>query len=107
MIGATNFSANLDSAILRRLTFKLEFDYLDDAGKKMFFERMFRTTLSPEEERELAMIPMLAPGDFRTVRQSFFYLGSQTTNRDYIAALAHESEVKSSNKFAPKSRIGF
>ena len=50
---------------------------------------------------------MLAPGDFRTVRQSFFYLGSRATNRDYIAALAHESEVKSSNKFAPKSRIGF
>ena len=107
MIGATNFSANLDSAILRRFTFKLEFDYLDDAGKKLFFERMFHTTLTPEEERELATIPMLAPGDFRTVRQSFFYLGSQATNRDYIAALAHESEVKSSNKFAPKSRIGF
>lgn len=107
MIGATNFSANLDAAILRRFTFKLEFDYLDEVGKKLFFERMFRTTLTPEEYHELAQIPMLAPGDFRTVRQSFFYLGGQVSNRDYIDALAHESEVKNSNKFAPKSKIGF
>ena len=107
MVGATNFSANLDSAILRRFTFKLEFDYLDDAGKKLFFERMFRSALTPEEERELAAIPMLAPGDFRTVRQSFFYLGSQVGNRDYLDALARESEVKNSNRFAPKTPIGF
>ena len=107
MVGATNFSANLDSAILRRFTFKLEFDYLDDAGKKLFFERMFRSALTPEEERELAAIPQLAPGDFRTVRQSFFYLGSKAGNRDYIDALAHESEVKNANRFAPKTPIGF
>ena len=107
MIGATNFSANLDSAILRRFTFKLEFDYLDDVGKKLFFERMFHMKLTPEEYHDLTQIPMLAPGDFRTVRQSFFYLGGQASNRDYIDALAHESEVKNSNKFAPKSKIGF
>lgn len=107
MVGATNFSANLDSAILRRFTFKLEFDYLDDAGKRLFFERMFRSALTQEEERELAAIPMLAPGDFRTVRQSFFYLGSQVGNRDYLDALARESEVKNANRFAQKKPIGF
>ena len=107
MIGATNFTANLDSAIMRRFTFKLEFDYLDETGKKLFFERMFRTTLAPEEARELAEIPTLAPGDFRTVRQSFFYLGSEANNRAYLDALARESEVKSGNKFARKPRIGF
>ena len=107
MIGATNFSANLDSAIMRRFTFKLEFDYLDEAGKKLFFERMFRTSLAPEEARELAEIPMLAPGDFRTVRQSFFYLGGQVGNRDYIEALARESEIKNGNRFARKQKIGF
>ena len=107
MIGATNFSANLDSAFLRRFTFKLEFDYLDEAGKKLFFERMFRTTLTPAEAGELAEIPSLAPGDFRTVRQSFFYLGNQANNRDYIEALARESEIKNGNRFARKSKIGF
>ena len=107
MIGATNFSTNLDSAILRRFTFKLEFDYLDERGKKIFFERMFGTKLTPEEYHELTKIPMLAPGDFRTVRQSFFYLGGEVSNRDYIAALARESDAKSANSFAPKSKIGF
>ena len=107
MVGATNFAANLDSAIMRRFTFKLEFDYLDETGKKIFFERMFRTTLAPEEYHELAQIPMLTPGDFRTVRQSFFYLGDRACNRDYIAALAHESEIRNANKFTPKPRIGF
>ena len=107
MIGATNFTANLDSAIMRRFTFKLEFDYLDEAGKKIFFERMFRSTLTTEEARELAEIPMLAPGDFRTVRQSFFYLGSGVDNRAFLDALARESEIKSGNRFARKSKIGF
>ena len=107
MIGATNFPANLDAAILRRFTFKLEFDYLDETGKKLFFERMFHTTLTPEEARELADIPMLAPGDFRTARPSFFYLGAQANNRAYLDALARESEVKSGNRFARKPRIGF
>ncbi len=107
MIGATNFSSNLDSAIMRRFTFKLEFDYLDEEGKRIFFERMFRTTLDPEEYDELAKIPMLAPGDFRTVRQSFFYLGDQPDNYDYIAALARESEAKNLCKSASKAKIGF
>lgn len=107
MIGATNFVSGLDAAIMRRFTFKLEFDYLDDTGKKLFFERMFRSKLSAKECRALADIPMLAPGDFRTVRQSFFYLGDKVGNRDYIDALARESETKKTNSFAPKARIGF
>lgn len=107
MIGATNFSSSLDSAIMRRFTFKLEFDYLDDAGKKLFFERMFRSKLSGDECRALTEIPMLAPGDFRTVRQSFYYLGGKAGNRDYIDALARESEVRTANKFARKTPIGF
>ena len=28
MVGATNFMDNLDAAIMRRFTFKLQFDYL-------------------------------------------------------------------------------
>ena len=107
MIGATNFGVCLDDAFLRRFTYKLEFDYLDETGKKLFFERMFRTSLTPEEARELARIPMLAPGDFRTVRQSLYYLADEVDNHDRIAALARESEIKLKNKYAPKRKIGF
>ena len=49
MVAATNFCQNLDPAVIRRFTFKLEFDYLDDAGKKIFFEKMFKSELSEEE----------------------------------------------------------
>ena len=94
MVAATNFSRNLDPATMRRFTFKLEFGYLDDAGKKAFFERMFRTTLTDGELAELRQLRNLAPGDFRTVRQEQFYLGDEVTNLDRIAALKEECAVK-------------
>ncbi|MBR4654404.1 MAG: ATP-binding protein [Kiritimatiellae bacterium] len=105
MVAATNFSKNLDPATMRRFTFKLEFGYLDDAGKKAFFERMFKTKLSDEECAELRLLRNVAPGDFRTVRQEMFYLGEDATNAERIAALKEECAVK---KDGDKSRaIGF
>lgn len=105
MVGATNFMDNLDQAIMRRFTFKLKFDYLDEAGKRLFFERMFKTKLTDDEAAELKEVRNLAPGDFRTVRQSMYYLGGTVTNSQRIAALAKESEVKKDTKKA--GRIGF
>lgn len=105
MVAATNFMANLDAAILRRFTFKLQFDYLDDVGKRLFFERMFRTTLTPEEERRLAAIPRLAPGDFRTVRQSLHYLAGEPTNAMRLGGLENESRLKKDGRGA--GSIGF
>ena len=107
MIGATNFTADLDAATLRRFTFKIEFDYLDEAGKKLFFERMFDTKLTAREADRLARIPCLAPGDFRTVRQSFFYLGSNATNAEKLEALERESAARSANRFAERPKMGF
>ena len=94
MVGATNFLSNLDGAIMRRFTFKLQFDYLDEAGKRTFFERMFKSPLGDLEARRLAGIPNLAPGDFRTVRQSLYYLGGTTTNSTLLDALEKESSLK-------------
>lgn len=94
MVAATNFCQNLDPAIMRRFTFKLEFDYLDDAGKRTFFEKMFKTALSESEARSLNEIQNLTPGDFRTVRQEHFYLGMEQSNEDRIAALKAECEMK-------------
>lgn len=94
MVAATNFCKNLDPATMRRFTFKLEFDYLDDAGKKSFFERMFKKTLTTAELGELKAIRNLAPGDFRTVRQKSFYLDEAQTGGDLIAALKEECRQK-------------
>ena len=105
MIAATNFCRNLDPAIMRRFTFKLEFDYLDDAGKKSFFERMFKTTLTDAELDDLRAVRNLAPGDFRTVRQESFYLDDPLTNADLIAALHEECLLKMDGEKSAK--IGF
>ena len=94
MVAATNFSKNLDPATMRRFTFKLEFGYLEDEGKRAFFERFFKSTLADDEFAELRQLRNLAPGDFRTVRQEQFYLGDAVTNLDRIAALKEECAVK-------------
>ena len=106
MIGATNFTDTLDPAVARRFTFKLEFRYLDEAGKRLFFERMFRTKMTPQEASRLAGIPDLAPGDFRTVRQGQYYLGGDVTNLDRLAALEQESQSKGCNRHSTR-KIGF
>ena len=105
MVAATNFSKDLDAAVMRRFTFKLEFDYLDDDGKRIFFERMFKSKLSDAEFAELKELRNLAPGDFRTVRQEQFYLGGTTTNADRVAALKEECAVKKDGNHS--ARIGF
>ena len=105
MVAATNFAKNLDPATMRRFTFKLEFGYLDDDGKRMFFERMFKTTLTEDEFAELKYLRNLAPGDFRTVRQEQFYLGGEVSNKDRIEALKEECAVKKDGESS--SPIGF
>ena len=105
MVAATNFCKNLDPATMRRFTFKLEFGYLDDVGKKLFFERMFKTQLLQEDAAELEGICNLAPGDFRTVRQEMFYLGEGQSNSELIAALKEECSLKKDG--SSNMKIGF
>ena len=81
--------------------------YLDEGGKKLFFERMFGAALTDAEAAQLAGIPNLAPGDFRTVRQSLFYLGQEVTNAERLEALKRESAAKNANRFAAKGKMGF
>lgn len=94
MIGATNFRDNLDPAVLRRFTYKLEFGYLDPSGKSIFFDRAFKTPLTESEKIRLDSIPNLTPGDFRTVSQSLFYLDDTADNNTRLAALEKESAMK-------------
>ena len=103
MVAATNFMDNLDAAIMRRFTFKLQFDYLDAEGKREFFERMFKSHLVEEEAMRLAAIPNLAPGDFCTVRQSLYYLGGTVSNETRLNELEKESSLKKGGG----RRIGF
>jgi SpoVK/Ycf46/Vps4 family AAA+-type ATPase len=106
-IGSTNFNDNLDAASIRRFTFKLQFDTLDTVGKQFFFEKMFKSGLTDDEKARLSLIPNLAPGDFRTVRQSLYYLGKDgQTNMERIKALEQEVEAKQKKGVSLK-KIGF
>lgn len=106
LIAATNLRKTLDAATIRRFTFKLEFDYLTNEGKRFFFERIFKTKLTDEEFTELAQLETLVPGDFRTVRQAFYYLGRKVNNADLITALREECEVKP-KEMGDATPIGF
>ena len=95
-VAATNFPSSLDPAVLRRFTFKMDFGYLDNTGKRAFFERFFADALTEDEAAELDAIPNLCPGDFRTVRQRLDYLPGGAANARRLAALREESERKAS-----------
>lgn len=103
MVGATNFADNLDRAVLRRFTYKLKLDYLTDEGKGIFFQRYFKTPLTDEERSRLNGIANLTPGDFRTVRESLYYLSDRQTNTARLNALEAESEAKG----LQHAKIGF
>ena len=109
LIGATNFANNLDPATLRRFTFKLEFDCLDDTGKVLLFTRMFSSfnlpSLSSADEKRLRRIPQLTPGDFRTIRQGLYYLGEEVTVEQLLEGLERESAMKAQGR--PSRSIGF
>jgi SpoVK/Ycf46/Vps4 family AAA+-type ATPase len=107
MVGATNFVKNLDSAILRRFTFKMEFDFLTNEGKAIFFKKFFATPLSQEESLKLNSLTFLTPGDFRTVRQSLFYLDEEVTNSTRLQLLEQESKAKKSFVCPSEVKIGF
>ncbi len=94
LIGATNCGAKLDRAVMRRFTFKLEFGYLTNDGKEKLFRRYFKDRLTRSERRRLDAIDNLTPGDFRTVRESLFYVCEHETNADRLAALEDESAAK-------------
>lgn len=104
MIAATNLYQNLDTASVRRFTFKLNFDYLNRDGKVVFFEKMFRSCLTASEVQALDRICDLTPGDFRTVRQSLYYLGDTVTNVERLNRLRAESKAKALGR---GTQIGF
>ncbi|MBN2659627.1 MAG: AAA family ATPase [Spirochaetales bacterium] len=98
LVCATNFSSNLDRAAMRRFTFKLEFDYLNDDGKILLLNRYF-PALQARPFRGLREIASLTPGDFRTVYQKYRYLGVDSPSEDeIIEALAEESRARFQGK---------
>lgn len=110
VICTTNRLPNLDSAVLRRFNRKIGFDYLTSSGKRVFYERMLSSfserPLTETEERRLAAVPRLTPGDFKVVRdQHFLHAGPMPAPGELIEALEAESRLKSQSEM--KTVAGF
>ena len=99
--GKTEFVKHLGKTLNSRVVVKMGSDLLscwvgetEKNIKRAFFERMFKTRLGDAEARRLAAIPNLAPGDFRTVRQSLYYLGGSVSNETRLNELEKECSLK-------------
>ena len=95
-IVGTNLIQRLDQAALRRFSFRLHFDYLNNEGKEIFYKTYFTRPfglpeLSGKEREALFSIDTMTPSDFRNTRQQFYYLeDSNLSNAEIIEALASE-----------------
>ena len=108
LICATNFLENLDEAVMRRFALKLEFDYLDPESQVKLFQNYFQDLLSEEPDtqmiNELSEIPHLTHGDFKVVRQKYFYLGVKIHPQQLINDLSGETDFKKDFK---RKKVGF
>jgi len=98
---STNLIQKLDPAALRRFTFRIHFDFLDDAGKETFYRTYFGPLNAPElteaDKAALHAIEKLTPSDYRNVRQQLFYLdNADLTAIEIINALKLEAQSRDS-----------
>ena len=107
---STNLVQKLDSAALRRFSFRLHFDYLANEGKEIFYNTYFTKPmelpeLNENEKKRLFAIENMTPSDFRNVRQQFFYLSDNClSNTEIIEAL--ETEIASKTSGANYKGLG-
>jgi hypothetical protein len=103
VVVATNLFRDLDTAALRRFTFKIEFRELDANQRwKMFVAEAGLThtaaTLAPESreiwEQRLLFMPYLTPGDFATVKRQCLVLDTVLTPEEWLDQLEIECQIK-------------
>ena len=103
----TNFRENLDSATLRRFTFKITLDYLTPGQSNSAFSTYFALDAPPELED----FTNLTPGDFAVVFRKAEILGYLQDPKGLAKLLAAEAEAKPNHRrrigfLTQKSRIG-
>ena len=112
VVVATNLFRNLDTAALRRFTFKIEFRELDLGQRwKMFLAEagltQTITTVDAREkdkwEKRLLFMRHLTPGDFATVKRQCLVLDTVLTPDEWLEQLEIECEIKST---APRAATG-
>lgn len=103
---ATNHANRLDSALVRRFIFRLEFKPLTLSQRaRMLGELLGEPMLSQPCLKALEGLQGLTPGDFANVRKRFSLLGCEARADDWLAEL--ELEWRAKPGFASNQRIGF
>ena len=96
---STNFKDNIDIAAIRRFNLKVEFDYLDNLGKKIFYDKLLgdltNNKLNKSEVDYLNELGHLTPGDYKVVWQKHYFMDkSIITNISLLNSLNDEINVK-------------
>ncbi len=107
-IAATNLKPRLDSALLRRFSLKLEFDFPLPTARLQIYRDILAPlcptpSLSPALEDRLLAIPALSPGDFKSVFTARL-LSPDNRHEELIAALEQECQ---GDRQRQKRGIGF
>lgn len=113
-ICATNLFNDIDSAALRRFTFKLEFlklteeqawkMYLNESGMGKKLASFSQSDIDGFRE-QLKQIDWLTPGDFATVKRQCILLDEELTYDEWLSQLAIETNLK--KKSMTRTKIGF
>lgn len=113
---ATNLFTGLDTAALRRFTFKVEFLALSSEQRWDMFvnESGLKGRISDHSPKQreawrksLEQMRQLAAGDFATVKRQCMLLGETLTPDQWIEQLSVECKVKSEASGEPEIRPGF
>ena len=109
-MAATNLFSEIDQAALRRFTFKIKFDSLnDDQRLKMLINEAGITETNEEYlndiKEKLSKIKNLAPGDFATVKRQMDILDEILSVEDWLFQLQEECEIKMMG--IESNKIGF
>ncbi|MFC1833807.1 AAA family ATPase [Thermodesulfobacteriota bacterium] len=109
-IFTTNRLKDLDSASLRRFTYKVEFHYLKPEGNIIFYRLLLaplvNSPMNRVTEEALKHFGRLTPGDFKTIRDRFQFRTSQeVSHKTLLAALREEEKIKAAH--AGEKPIGF
>jgi SpoVK/Ycf46/Vps4 family AAA+-type ATPase len=110
-ICATNFIESLDSAVLRRFSIKIAFDYLTRDQREKCFTRTLRPGACPTDDKlpehmraSLARLDNLTPGDFAAISERWRVLTVPPTPDLLLRELQEESCLKPADR---KSSVGF
>ena len=97
-ICATNLVENMDTAALRRFTFKIKFLPLDDLRRRRMLASYAlsdaNATLPRLIDDRLTALSQLAPGDFATVRRQEVLIDERFSLESWITELEREHAVR-------------